>query len=422
MAKVTREIERTGRRYDPDDILPTGFGDEYSKWSEGVEFDRSLAADETIAPHFGHVVGVERFISPVHHVTKNTVLDHFALLASRREDVSHVDWAEFDQRYYELETFFYEDQLTLEEFGFLENCTFNAARCEFDDDLSIDCISKEDFERGLREFPELGVVFLEEFSQYFDREERIRITRSRRLPKTLCSWSEYRARFAPYETADGRQLSITVDSSPFRNALTALRLATGCEVCLSFAFTRLGDYPFHRRYAVRTELATPRFRPFSTRNVITDSHVAEARTLYSRIRKPPVEWLQLPLRWFNSAMARDNGQDKVLDLAIAFESLYLSELSGISDTRERGELKFRTAILAAFLLGDDAATRRAVFAKMRDFYDSRSRIVHGSVLDPGKLDAAVAGGKDLLIRSLKAVINGRSKGQDLAWQSFVFGQ
>jgi hypothetical protein len=62
--------------------------------------------------------------------------------------------------------------------------------------------------------------------------------------------------------------------------------------------------------------------------------------------------------------------DRAIDLGIATEMIFLH------DQNDQGELRFRTALRAAWFLGDDRVSRRAVFDCIRKAYDARSAAVH----------------------------------------------
>ena len=72
-------------------------------------------------------------------------------------------------------------------------------------------------------------------------------------------------------------------------------------------------------------------------------------------------------RWRQSKTYRN--LDTMIDLCIAFESLYLP---GIND-----ELKFRLGVRAAWFLGEDKDNRKRLLAVFKKIYDWRSTIVHG---------------------------------------------
>ena len=75
-------------------------------------------------------------------------------------------------------------------------------------------------------------------------------------------------------------------------------------------------------------------------------------------------------RWRESKTYQNS--DEMIDLCIAFESLYLP---GIND-----ELKFRLSVRAAWFLGENKDDRRRLFTVFKKIYDYRSTIVHGGEL------------------------------------------
>jgi len=81
------------------------------------------------------------------------------------------------------------------------------------------------------------------------------------------------------------------------------------------------------------------------------------------------------LRRFGFAADRALPDDEIVDLMIAAESLFLSEM----DEQYRGELRFRLSTRAGSLLGTTLEDRLRVFKFMRRAYDARSVVVHGGV-------------------------------------------
>lgn len=76
-------------------------------------------------------------------------------------------------------------------------------------------------------------------------------------------------------------------------------------------------------------------------------------------------------RWRKSK-THQNSEDKIIDLCIAFESLYLS---GIND-----ELKFRLSVRAAWFLGKNKDDQKRLLTVFKKIYDCRSTIIHGGEL------------------------------------------
>jgi Apea-like HEPN len=80
------------------------------------------------------------------------------------------------------------------------------------------------------------------------------------------------------------------------------------------------------------------------------------------------------VRRFSFASDRERDDDKIVDLMIAAESLFLAD-SG--SPQERGELRYRCALRAAFFIEVAEYSRREILKHMLRAYDVRSAIVHG---------------------------------------------
>lgn len=81
----------------------------------------------------------------------------------------------------------------------------------------------------------------------------------------------------------------------------------------------------------------------------------------------------IALSRFNRQYARDDDVDKLIDLLVGFESLYL---------RENDELKIRLATRVATHLGDDSTpvkTRKILYQSISTAYRLRSNCIHGSL-------------------------------------------
>ena len=79
------------------------------------------------------------------------------------------------------------------------------------------------------------------------------------------------------------------------------------------------------------------------------------------------------IRRFNLAFDRSLLADRIVDLVIAAESLFLGDL----DVQDRGELRFRFALRAAKFIRHPSYSEHDIFRVMRRAYDARSAIVHG---------------------------------------------
>lgn len=102
-------------------------------------------------------------------------------------------------------------------------------------------------------------------------------------------------------------------------------------------------------------------------------HFRDFWTAFNKVHARPV--ISGALRRFSFAADRSLPDDEIVDLMIAAESFFLSEM----DEKYRGELRFRLATRAASLLGTTLDERVRLFKFMRRAYDARSVIVHGGV-------------------------------------------
>ena len=83
-------------------------------------------------------------------------------------------------------------------------------------------------------------------------------------------------------------------------------------------------------------------------------------------------FLSVAIRRFSQSIERDSTEDKIIDLMISAESLFLS-----SGGSFQGELKYRLSHRAAMFIEDESEKQRKVFNFMQQAYNVRSDIIHG---------------------------------------------
>lgn len=81
------------------------------------------------------------------------------------------------------------------------------------------------------------------------------------------------------------------------------------------------------------------------------------------------KFLDIPLGRFHDSYERRNERDRLIDLCIALESLYV---------REKDELAYRLALRCACFLERGKVEKESTFSRVKDIYDRRSEIVHGT--------------------------------------------
>ena len=84
--------------------------------------------------------------------------------------------------------------------------------------------------------------------------------------------------------------------------------------------------------------------------------------------------LKFSIRRFNFAFDRGLLADRIVDLVIAAEALFLGDLN----KQDRGELRYRFALRAAKFIECTSYSEHDIFRIMRQAYDARSAVVHGS--------------------------------------------
>ena len=108
-----------------------------------------------------------------------------------------------------------------------------------------------------------------------------------------------------------------------------------------------------------------------------EAQMDKAKCLYEKLVNPDPNVsakLQIPIdRWIKSKTTKSD-VDKMIDLGIAFEALYVPD-SG------RGEIRFKLAVRAAWYLGKDKDDRNKLLTKFKQIYDHRSNAVHRGKLD-----------------------------------------
>jgi Apea-like HEPN len=100
--------------------------------------------------------------------------------------------------------------------------------------------------------------------------------------------------------------------------------------------------------------------------------------LWQVLNSPLKRFQESAIRRFAYAGERRRPEDRLVDLMISAESLFLSDTG---EARERGELRYRLALRAAFFVEIDTFSRKDLYRFVRSAYDARSALVHGGLPD-----------------------------------------
>jgi hypothetical protein len=132
-------------------------------------------------------------------------------------------------------------------------------------------------------------------------------------------------------------------------------------------------------------------RTFTSDVVLDATTAAQLPEYWHAVRAlPAMTDVTVALRRFRYATQRVRDDDRILDLMIAAEVLFIPR------GKDTDELRFRTAVNAAYFLSDSAAERRRVFELVRAGYDMRSSVAHGEEATPIKANGVVLTVRELL--------------------------
>jgi len=93
-------------------------------------------------------------------------------------------------------------------------------------------------------------------------------------------------------------------------------------------------------------------------------------------------FLDVAIRRFGYAHERQRAEDRIIDLMISAEALFLCDYGKDNYV---GEIRYRLSLRAALFLASEPESRRTVFKWMRDAYDLRSKLAHGGEISGVKL-------------------------------------
>ncbi len=153
----------------------------------------------------------------------------------------------------------------------------------------------------------------------------------------------------------------------------------GLEVVPDESFTPAIRKIFETRYQQELAPLIPKRFHYQLDSLvpITEAEINEVRQLLSSDWYPnTIKGMDIAIKRFRSSIEKYMPYDteKLLDLAIAFEAIYLND-------GENKELTYRLSLRAARLLGNSFDERYEIFKLIKDLYKYRSKVAHGEHLD-----------------------------------------
>jgi len=148
---------------------------------------------------------------------------------------------------------------------------------------------------------------------------------------------------------------------------------------------------------------------------------------YRGIKISEKHFLSVAIRRFSQSNERESIEDKIIDLMISAEAIFLS-----SGGSFQGELKYRLSHRAAMFIEDSTEKQKIIFKIMQQAYDVRSAIIHGTKpklpkKDDGTLQSLSEFSNDiekLLRYSIKKLIElaktAKTTSKILDWDKIIF--
>jgi len=387
--------------------------DEIKSTKEYIELTSILKSDKTISPQLDTLVGT---CMSSHRLETHNVASWPVYEFLTDQGITQFSVSTFNSIYSKLESALYADEI--EHVNLTPLCGFYAEDpiISLDENISIVKLSEEEIIEILRLGINLGTNmggtdFLHGVHQYA-------IKTKYRLKKVIGDKKRDNNEIDRNIYINGINESAVIDSlriykegklhpiSTIRRSKSILSTGT------SFSFENPVKHFMNNKYKLTKDEAIE-FQSFW--NARNKTQLSEKN------------FLSVSIRRFSQSNERDNIEDKVIDLMIAAESIFLS-----SGGSFQGELKYRLSHRASMFIEDDVEKQKYVFDFMQKSYDVRSSIVHGSTPKlPKKIDGSeytleeFCGDIEKYLRiSIKKTMNLMGEMQDrtntIDWKSVIF--
>ena len=182
-------------------------------------------------------------------------------------------------------------------------------------------------------------------------------------------WAKQRARFKV--EVDGGKFPDFKEADFYNDFCQALSLACNSAVQFGMRWKFIGQDELFNADASRSAQLPQ--GPFGDSVEVGEVQIDEAKNLCEVLVNPASNVrtkLQIPInRWIKSKANKDP-EDKIIDLVIALEALYLL------DRDEKSELSFQFRLRASWHLGKDKEYRETLMKDFRKMYDWRSKVAH----------------------------------------------
>jgi hypothetical protein len=322
----------------------------------------SLRSDLVVGPHLDRLVGTSwsSFRLEASYILRSLI---YAML----DDEGHLAFNEdrFHAKWQELVGFFGTDRIAFKMVAPLPYLVFPSFPLRLNNELVLDRLTDDEVTRCYQ----VGVLRPDSLEYPFIQGEvAVGIRRTMFLPKLIRPGDK-----APEPPDAGNEGSFgnrppSKNDLVIKDVLSALRLFKHSQIHMAGLAIWTDSYWLRSGTSFQVHGQWPYVGNFK----LSEDEVPHFLELW-RLLEEGAARFGFSIHRFNLAFDRGLLVDRVVDLVIAAEALFLSDL----DDKYRGELRFRFALRAAKFIEHPNYGEQDIFRVMRQAYDARSAIVHG---------------------------------------------
>lgn len=324
-----------------------------------------LKTDAIVSPHLDRLVGT---CNSLQRIEADDILRSVIYAMLNEQGCLEFTDELFNREWHELTEFLNCNQVPFKTVAPLPYLTLPHFPLHLSDEIALDRLSDEEVTRCCR----VGILG-EQIKQIplINGEVAVGIRRTTSLPKLVRTSEE------PREPLDAKDEG-TFGSRSFLRAdlivddvLSVLRLFKGTRILTSGHASWTDHSWLHSGISFRVL----RQWPYGEKYEISEAEMPKLTELWSLLEKG-ADQFEFSIRRFNLSFDRGLQSDRIVDLIIAAESLFLRDVG----EKYRGELSYRTALRAAKFIEHPTFSETEVFRVMRQAYDARSSVVHGGTM------------------------------------------
>ncbi len=323
---------------------------------------KHLKSDLVIGPHLDRLVGTKTGAS---RLEADNILQSAIYTMLNDEGAFAFTDERFDREWRDLAEFFGADRIAFKIVAPLPHLVIPDFPLRLNNELVLDRLTEDEVTRCCQ----VGV--LRPQSQRFpllSAEVAVGIRKTRFLPKLI--WTGDEPRELPDAADEGSFGSrpLSRDDLVVDDVLSALRLFKHTQIHTAGHASWTDSLWLN----AGTSYRVLRQWPYGDKYELSAGEVPQFLELWHMLEEGAARF-GFSIHRFNLAFDRGLLADRIVDLVIAAESLFLGDL----DVQDRGELRFRFALRAAKFIEHPSYGERDIFRVMRRAYDARSAIVHG---------------------------------------------